>query len=469
MRYFLVLRYLGLLVLGYILLTSLSYGEPGIQPIFTIFVGLLIWWLGQNIHVVYDKYGGAKTFLGLLLIGGAIRFLWAIFIPTLPISDFQYYHEAALALSQGIPTVTKNMGFTLLLSLGYRFYPSILTGKIINAIASTLSILLVYRIGSKLINPKTGLIAAFLFIILPSEVIMVSVLGSEVVVTTIGLIIVFYLFRIDESRFKYIALFLFIAGLFYGLAMTVRSSFLFYFPAIALYIFLIPSLNIKQKFETFSVLLVGITIGLSLIVLSYSYIARRISFEPLRAQDSFPFLSGTNVDSSGQWNQNDADLYFAWPNNERNTIARRVAFDRIISNPKMFLELIPKKFAILMGPNDYGSLWSLHAIDWGEGNLWGIRAANGSDWRSVAPYKDLIIRISGLLAQSTYILIWFFAFCAFKDQKNSLISLIALTVIIFTLIPHTVLEVQSRYHHYMMPLIVLLASSGLRTFQKNQA
>ena len=466
MRYFAVLRYLGLFIFGYLLLISLSYGEIGIQPIFTIIVGLGIWWIGKNTHVVYEKYGVAKTFIGLLLIGGVIRFLWAIFIPTLPVSDFQYYNEAALALSQGIPTMSKNIGFTLLLSLGYRIYPSIIMGKIINAIASTLSILLVYRIGSKLINPQTGLIAALIFSIFPSEIIMVSVLGTEVVGTMISLIIVLFLFNIDVSRFRFIIVFFFLSGLFYGLALTVRSSFSFYLPAIVLYIFLIASLTIKQKIEIFSIFLVGITAGLSLIVISYSLIAGYISIEPIMTQDSFPFLSGTNVGSLGGWNQADADLYFSWPNADRDRLARQEALNRIISNPKNFLELIPKKIAVLMGANDYSSLWSLDAIDWGVGNYWGIHAPDGSTWGGIAAYRNMIIRISGLLSQSFYIVIWFFAFLAFKDQKNNLISMIALTVIIFTLLPHVVLEVQSRYHHYIMPLIVLLGSIGIRNYSK---
>jgi hypothetical protein len=459
---------LGLFILGYILLLSLSYGELGIQPIFTIIIGVYLWLLGKNIHVVYHKYGGAKIFLGLLLLGGVIRFLWAIFIPTLPGSDFQYYHEATQALSQGVPTVTKNMGFPLLLSLGYRIYPSILTGKIINAIASTLSIFLLYRIGSKLITPQTGLFAAFLFIILPSEIIMVSVLGTEVVGTTIGLIIAFFLFCIDVRRFKLVILFLFLAGLFYGLALTVRSSFLFYFPAIVLYIFLINSLNIKQKAESLSIFLVGITAGLCLIVIGYSLIAGHISIAPLRTQDTFPFLSGTNADSLGQWNQKDADLYYSWPSEERDKLAIQEALDRIISNPKKFLQLIPVKIYILMGPNDYGNAWSLNAIDWGEGNLWGTRATDGKDWHRFAAYHNLIIRISGLLSQSIYIVIWFFAFYAFLDKKIIPISLIVLTLIILTLLPHIVLEVQGRYHHYIMPLVVLLASYGIITDSINK-
>jgi len=469
LRYLALIKYSGIFILGYILLLSLSYGEIGLQPIFTIIVGLGIWLIAKKLHTIYDKLGIRETFLGLLILGGAVRLLWAIFIPTIPVSDFQYYNDAALGLSQGIPTASKNMGFTLLLSLGYRIYPNILTGKIINAIASTISILLLYRIGSKLINPQVGLIAALIFSVFPSEVIMVSVLGTELVGTMMGLIIVFLLFNLDRTRYRFILLSLFLAGLFYGLSLTMRSSFLFYLPVIVLYIFVIAFLTVKQKVEIFSIFLVGIVAGLSLIVMSYSLIVGHISIEPIATQDSFPFLSGTNVDSLGGWSQSDADLYFSWPSAERDKLARQEAFNRIITNPREFLEFIPVKIAVLMGDNDYGTLWSLKAIDWGKGNFWGIYAPDGNDWSKYAAIRSRIIRISSLLTQSTYIIVWFFAFLAFKNHKISLVPTLVLTVIFFTLLPHIVLEVQSRYHHYIMPMIILLASTQINTFSKNNS
>ena len=227
----------------------------------------------------------------MLLIGGAIRFFWAIFVPTLPVSDFEYYHTSAIKLSQGILTLTKNWGYTFLLSLGYHIYPGVLTGKIINAFASTLSLLLLYAIGCRLGKPSMGLIAVFLFAILPSEINMVSVLGTEVVTATLMLIVAFFLLYGIGSNvdLKHISA-MCCAGLFYCFGLMIRSSLVFYFPVILVVIFFAYRMfKISQIVKALSVFVFGTAISLSIIVISYSLIAKNLSLAPLRTQD--PFLS----------------------------------------------------------------------------------------------------------------------------------------------------------------------------------
>lgn len=441
MRFSTVLKYTGLLVFGYLLLLSLSYspGNSAYQPIVTLLVGILIWFGVNNIRVLYNKYGATRIFLGILFIGGIIRFLWATFVPTLPFSDFQLFHESAIKLSQGTTVLTKNMGYSLLLSAGYRIYPSVLTGKLINAAASTLSILFLYLVGSILVNQQTGLIAAFLFALLPSEILMVSVLGTEVVTTTLGIITAFFIFRTTNKKLNFSITSIFCAGFFYGLGLSIRYSCIFYFPAILLWISFITSLDYRQIGKVFASFLVGITIGLSLILVSYSLSTKHFSMEPLKMVNSLPFLSGTNSRTSGQYSQDDANLYYSWPIDKRDAMARQEAINRIKSNPIKLLLLIPKKFKILMGPNDYGNTWSLHAIDWGIGNLF-----------------------IALFSQSIYVIILLFAFCAFINFRGSSLPLIVLILVLSTLLPHVILEVQGRYHHYIMPFIVLLASNGIQ-------
>jgi hypothetical protein len=179
---------------------------------------------------------------------------------------------------------------------------------------------------------------------------------------------------------------------------------------------------------------------------SYYLSTKQFSIEPLRTQDSFPLLSGTNTTSSGVWNIDDANLYSSWAIDKRDILARQKAINRIKSDPLGFILLIPKKFAILMAANDYGNGWSLHNIDWGIGKL-----------------------LIGLLSQSIYVFILLFAFCAFKEfnLKNNSVPLIVLILVVSTLLPHIVLEVQGRYHHYIMPFIALLASNGIQ--QTNNA
>jgi dolichyl-phosphate-mannose-protein mannosyltransferase len=464
-----ILKYTGLLVFGYLLLLSLSYGTSAYQPIMTLLVGLLVWFSANNIVAFHNRHGGTKTLLGILLIGGIIRFSWAVFVPTLPVSDFQIFHENAIKLSQGTAITTKYMGYNLLLSLGYRIYPDVLTGKIINAIASTLSISFIYLVGSKLINQQIGLIAAFLFTILPSEINMVSVLGTEVVATTIGLITAFFLVHVTNSNLNISTIRTFCAGIVYGLGLTFRSSLIFYFPAIVLFVFfLFP--NIKQKLKVLGIFLVGLATGLGLMIMSYSLIAGYVSSEPLKTQDTIiGFLTGTNIESTGQWNLEDNDLYYSWPANGRNERVIRESLKRITAKPVEFLLLIPKKFSILMASNDYGNAWSLYAIDWGEGNFLGVHAEGKNNWEKYRNFESALIKINGMLSQAVYIIIWLFAFCTFMNLKNGStygqISLIVLTLVLFTLLPHIVLEVQSRYHHTIMPFIALLTACGIQQYK----
>jgi hypothetical protein len=437
-----ILKYTGLLVFGYLLLLSLSYsvgGNSAYQPIITLMIGVFICFCVKVIRVLNNKYGATRVFLGILFIGGMIRFFWAIFIPTLPFSDFQVFHESAIKLSQGTTVLTKNMGYSLLLSTGYRIYPSVLTGKLLNATASTLSILFLYLLGSKLINQQAGLIASFLFVILPSEILMVSVLGTEVIATTLGIITAFFIFQTTDGKLKFSTSSIFWAGLFFGLGLTVRSSYIFFFPAILLWIIVITSSNYKQMVKISLSFFAGIMIGLSLILVSNTLSTKQFSIEPLKTQDSFPFLSGTNIETSGKFSRDDYDLYSSWDIEKRNTIVRQEAIRRIRSNPIEFTLLIPKKIALLMASNDYASWWSLSRLNWGN-EYWLI----------------------GLISQSIYVFILFFAFCAFKYFDYNSLHLIVLILVMSTLLPHFVLEVQGRYHHYIMPFIALIASIGIQ-------
>lgn len=469
MQFSTALRYTGFFIFCYLLLLSLSYGESAYQPIFTLLVVISIYFCLKIVNNLQKKYSASRIFLGVLLIGLVIRFLWAVLIPTLPVSDFIYFHENAINLSQGTAISTeyiKYIGYNLLLSLGYRIYPEILTGKLINAAASTLSILLIYLTGSKLVNQQVGLIAASLFAILPSEINMVSVLSTEVIATTAGLVTAFFLTRTISNNFNHSIIWSFFAGLFYGLGLTVRSSLIFYLPVMLLFIFFI-AINIKQRVKISSSLLIGITTGLFFITISYSLIVGYISLEPLKAQDTIiGVLIGTNASTSGTWNLDDNNLFYSWPANERNNLVVREATRRITLKPAEFLLLIPKKFAVLMASNDYGNAWSLYAIDWGEGNLYGIHAPNGYNLERYKNFQSKLIGINGLLSQAVYIFIWLFAFYAFiilkKDSVYRSISLIVLTITIFTLLPHIILEVQGRYHHTIMPFITLLAACGVQ-------
>ena len=451
MKFSLMLRYAGQIVFGYLLLLSISYGEQAYQPLFTILVGVLLWLAVKSIHACYRAYGNTRItrfLLAIVLLGGALRFLWAVCVPTRPENDFLFFHETALALSQGSPALFKNMGYPLLLSVAYRVYPDALTGRLVNALSGTLSIWLVYLTSAKLINRRTGLIAAFLVAIYPGEILMVNILGVEVVATTAVLATAFFLVRAPSNQDNFSFVPILFAGLCYGFGLAIRSSFVFYLPAILLWVLFIASFDLEKLVKCLGTLLAGVTVGLGVVVLGYSLIAGYLTADPLKTQDPVPILTGTNVEALGLWNDKDVNLYLSWPASQRDELARKEAFNRIKTNPTGFLSIIPGKIAILMGSNSYPIYWNVEGLDW-------------VDWSQGAP-RIIFIEAGTLISQAIYIFIWFFAFLAFKHHNSlSLPLAVVFVLVLSTLLPHIILEVQGRYQHYLMPFIVMLAAYGI--------
>jgi len=440
--------------------------EPNYLPISVLIYGLLLWFSIRWALSLKNKVDYKWIFVGIISLGFIIRLIWIIFVPTLPASDFYSYHESAKELSQNIVTLKKNMGFRLLLSLGYRIFPNILTGQMINVLFSTLSIFLIYLIGNKLLNRKVGLIAAFIFSIFPSEIIMCGVIGTEVTTTTIYLLVFLFLIKINSSNNnKYNFKMILLLGLFFGLGYTFRSSTIFYLPGILTFLILFGGIHKKIKIYNFLTFLFGSLVGLLFISGTLGIISGDFSFRSVGSQNLYPLLSGTNVKYSGEWNMEDSILYSSWPEDKREKLVIQTALDRMLTNPIEFLLLIIRKMGTLMGVNNYGSYWALEKINWGKEINADYIPSGKFLWdralENINISKEFTIRISDLLTQSPYVFVWALCLISIKYFYNNKFGVYVFFIVLLTMLPHTILEVQGRYHHYIMPFIILFASIGL--------
>jgi 4-amino-4-deoxy-L-arabinose transferase-like glycosyltransferase len=386
----------------------------------------------------------------IVLLGGLARFLWAIYIPTRPVSDFRGYHDRAMEIVQGrIPEeLSKNPGYPLLLSLGYQIEPAVITGKIINAALSTLTIYLIFLLGGALSTPTIGLLGAFLFAILPSEINMVSVLGVEVVATT--LITAATLALASGCREDARPGWLFTGGLLMGAGLLIRSSLLFLAPLLLGYLLLAQSSGAPAKFSRLAIFTAGVAASLTALAGWHSLSTHRLNLSALRSQDAFVLLSGTNIEAEGHVNEADSALYFSWPEEVRDRYAVQTAFRRVAQDPMRFLLFIPSKMASLMGDQTYGNKWSIFPINW-------------HIFKSLRPQRAVIMNVNGYINQSVYILLLGLALFHFISYRYAAPEITALSTfaVLLVLIPHTFLEVQSRYHHPVLPFIVLVAGLGL--------
>lgn len=435
-------RILGFILFAYMSILSIAYSQNHYyQPIITIIIGLFLIFIFRMFVLKTSISLVKKLVFVVILLSLFIRLLWIIIIPTEPFSDFLAFHQSAINLSIGNETYFKSPGYVLLLSLCYCLYPHYISGKLLNVIVSTLSMLFTYFCAKKLTNEKEGVIALTLFAIMPSEIVMTSVLGTENIAAFFGIFLLFVTTQSlisKPSSTKWV----FILGMVYGLALTIRSSFLFYLPGIILWLFWSDFPSFRKIGYSLLITGTGILAGLLMILLGYFASTSHFSTKYLQSQDSFPFLAGTNFLSNGRWTPEDAELFFSWPADQRNQLSRKEAFTRIKSDPIGFLLLIPRKMYWLMAPNDYGNYWSLKNVEVGNNfDLW-----------------------IALLSQSVYVIIMISTLCSFTAKGNlSRVSYIVLIILLLTLTPHTILEVQARYHHYIVSFLCLSAAHGIRS------
>jgi len=442
-------KWIGVAVFGYLFLLAVNYPQTDYQPIITVAIALSTWLaLKTLIRACSTSVQSAlRTAIALIAFGALIRLLWAVFVPTTPVSDFSYYHQYALDFSQGIVSdnLPKNAGYPMLLSLGYRIFPGPITGRLINAIASSITIVLIFHLGSELAEPSVGIISAFLFAILPSEINMVSVLGTEVTSTAL-LVATLYSVVLGTKQAPKLR-YTYISGLFLGIGLVFRSSILFYVPVFILFLFRSSMQHSLPGSRPLAAFVFGTITTLLVLAVSHSLAIGRPSIALLKMQDSFPFLSGTNTNSGGMWNQDDVDLYYSWPEADRNALARQEAARRISSNPLRYLAFIPRKISQLMSSNTYGDYWSIHFVDW-------------QQLKKPQNLEQKMQLINGALSQSIYVIVLGLALLAFILHRISIIPTIALVAVLSTLLPYFILEVQPRYHHQLMPIMILCASYG---------
>lgn len=424
---------------------SIRYSNVGIEPyqtIAVIIIGYCLLFLIKKIK----KEPTNSIVIVIFALGAFIRIIYILMIPTVPFSDFEYYHNNALDLSNNIPIFSKNAGYVSILSLGYRIYPNIITGKILNLIASLVSLYLVYLLGKQLFNKKIGVISLFLFSILVNEINMVSVIGTEIIAECLLLLFINFGIKATESKkIKRSAILFLLAGISFSLGVLVRSAIIFY-----ILICLLFFINIsKKKILFFIFFICGVLISILILASYFSIINGEFSFNHLLNQDSFPILSGTNINSDGGWNIKDADLYFSWEEENRDKLARNEAYLRLQQKPLVLLSFFLKKFNRLFASNDYGNEWSLQIVDW-----------KNSIFNNFI--KTYCIKVNSLFSQSIYIIILFFSFFASKVKKQiPFNSIFLFLTIIASTIPFVIIEVQPRYHHFLLTLLIPFSALGI--------
>ena len=266
----------------------------------------------RKVKTWFLKY---KLIIFLFLFTLTIRVAIVLLIDTPVISDFKTMLEASKELVNGTDAY-KSMPYFITwgYQMGHVIYQAILLNiinsitflKIVNAIATSFTVVMIYLIGKELSNTKAAIIISIIYSIFLFPLLLNTVLTNQLLPMLLILIAI-YLWMKKKKENKLMPV---IIGILLGISNMLRSETIVIIIAFVLYtIFLM----IKKENRK------ALIINLCLIIISYFTLTTATSFV-LKATDispsglenknsSWKFLEGLNVETRGQYSEDDAVKY----------------------------------------------------------------------------------------------------------------------------------------------------------------
>jgi len=280
---------------------------PGLLLIFWEYIGAPVYRLQQ----LLDRLSTRTLLWGALLGAGVLRILVVLFIPIRIYIDWQTYHDLALEWATtgsyavgGIPTGYFPPGWPFFLSRIYLIFGADpLAGIIANLVMSLGIIWTGYRIVRKIWGVTPARWTAVLLAFLPSQVLYVNLLCSEILFTLL------FLISIDLALGRHLnkartTLRSFLSGISMGLATLVRSITLT-FPVVMIPYFFARPARKSAAALYWSALAAG------LLLITVPWILRNqqaIGRATISANGGVDFYIGNNPNSGVGYNDPDTNI-----------------------------------------------------------------------------------------------------------------------------------------------------------------
>ncbi|HHW30767.1 MAG TPA: hypothetical protein GXX20_03700 [Clostridiaceae bacterium] len=370
------------------------------------------------------------------------------------------------------------IGYPAVLSIFYRIFGAkVIVAQIMNIILSCGIAVLIYILGSKLHSRRCGVISAIIWSLWPSQIFYVSFVSTETLFVFLNLLCIVFFIQILESRLNnIISLILFILlGALCAFANSIRPVALITLVAICIFLVLYnvkrtsyfpydEVINIYRPFETYNDKGFNKILILAVILMSYLITSKAIqaviSNKIERPLPSKPFgyslYIGTNYDSNGVWNQDDAntlgtlmsDLNMT-PQMIHDTLTK-LAVNRLKEkDTSQTVNLVWNKFNTMWSADSDFVNYMKNAID----------EKSPSTYDFFSKYDRLLIRTSNFYYH-VFLLIAGVGNLILLFRRKTYYSMICI-IIIGYIVAHFFLEVAGRYHYPVISLISLLSGYGL--------
>lgn len=331
------------------------------------------------------------------------------------------------------------MGYPLSLAGAYAMF-GIGPGAIeaLNIACATVTTWLVFDIGRVVWDRRVGLVAATMYAVVPSQVLLIlPPLTEPLYITAItGMV------RIALMRAPPLLLTAALIGLSIAAAQYVRATA----TSLLAPVLLLPILlgeGIRRWTLRAGITVTAFVVGMAPVIWFNLQTHGDLSVST-SAYAGWSVYVGANTKAAGRFNSEDSEFFATLPGEsawERSEIAGQLGIRRILDDPGGYLMMQPRKFAVLWGDESYAGSYA---------------------FSPAGPATTSLTEIAWLLSQLFYVPILMLALLALAIGRASLQPGVLLIGMIVSLVAatHVFLEVHSRYHAYLLPLLVLLAAGG---------
>lgn len=403
----------------------------------------------------------------ILIIGFSLRVLWLLNVDTIPTSDFKTMYDSAGSFLSGDRSMfykTAYLGrfphltiFTLYMAVIRYLFPisNILVMKVINLLLSIIVLFLIYLILKILYrNEDYALKGVLIGVIFPPFISYAGVFCSENIAIPLYLLSI-YLFLIaikHENKlwiFALSSITLAAGNLFRMVAIIVLIAY-------SIYILMYCNEKIVNKIKKIGVLLIPYV----LIICFVSSLLQGLNITDHSLwKGSEPnitsVLKGTNYNSFGAWNLEDAKVIEDNINNYNNLkkLSKEIIKERLITTPIYKLGMFYLvKFALVWSSGDCGGvLWSQKDID--ENSI-------SSPVNTINIISAPISTIFQIIYVLALILVLIGLFNKDKLKTTKEINLFYLLLCGYGL-TYLITEAQQRYSYIISWIFIILAVNGI--------
>lgn len=412
----------------------------------------------------------------ILIVALLLRITWFYNIDSIPVGDFNRMFICAGEFLEGATYMFKETAYmarfphmsmmVLYFSLIQKLFEnSLIAIRVINIIFSMINVILLYLLSKEVFRDKDKSIWVLLIgAIYPPMIIYNNVYCSENIAMPLLLLsILMFLKAFNNKDRKHKYLLLLAAGVFLGFTQLFRPIGYVMIIAYVMFISIYFNENIKRKIIKDISIVAAFIFPVALV--SYTLMALNITENPLwhgTEPPSISILKGTNIESGGRWNEEDASIFSMYDRDYEKVdkATKEIIKERLTNTPlKDLVEFYISKYEHQWYAGDFGGLyWSENGLD---------EAYNKDEYLEMLGKKQgkMLMRVSEegeFYVQLVFIAVIFLTYIGLYRSKNYKNYSIDLFYIIFCGISLQCLitESQDRYSYPFSWIFIILSMTA---------